>query len=83
MAYGSLDSHRHHRPLQWATSGSCRDTGPWGLAIQEPASVLIVDQSTESVPVGCPWSQDFTLAFRILEKEQFNMKMEEGWGVGR
>ena len=45
--------------------------------------MLTVDQSTESVPVGCPWSQDFTLAFRILEKEQFNMKMEEGWGVGR
>lgn len=30
--------------------------------------------------MGCPWSQDFTPAFRILEKEQFNVKMEEGWG---
>lgn len=45
---------------------------------QLQCSLLIKAQN--QCPVGCPWSQDFTLAFRILEKEQFNMKMEEGWG---
>ena len=58
-----------------------RDTGPWGFAILEASfSAQWLIKAWNLCPVGCPWPQDFTLAFRILEKEQFSMKMEERWG---